>query len=109
MSGRTDRPDRPEIVAAKRGGDASVGMDDEGDPAHASLAEAIHWKGIYNEVVGLETAVLEQARGLMVGMTPTARHEFELTSVPVFVSQLARFRSRLTVWELRLDTHPDLA
>ena len=84
-------------------------MDDEGDPARASVAEAIHWKGVYNEVVGLETAVLEHSRGLMVGLTSQARHEFELTSVPVFVSQLARFRSRLTIWELRLDTHPDLA
>src|ERR1019366_4535711 len=44
MSARRGRPD---IVAATRGGDNSVGMDDEADPTTASLEAALFWRNIY--------------------------------------------------------------
>jgi hypothetical protein len=93
---------RPDIVAATRGGDDSVGMDDEADPATASLEQALFWRQIYTEILAMEEAVLERIRQLMVDQSPQARREVELTNVPVVVAQAARFRSRLGFWESRV-------
>ena len=91
--------DRPDIVAATRGGDVSVGMDGEADPATASLELALFWKGIYTEILAMEEAVLERIRQLMAGQSPQACREVELTNLPVVVAQAGRFRSRLGFWE----------
>jgi hypothetical protein len=97
--------DRPDIVAATRGGDDSVGMDGEADPTTASLEQALFWRSIYTEILAMEEAVLERIQQLMAGQTPQARREVELTNVPVVVSQVARFRSRWQVWESRVQAH----
>jgi hypothetical protein len=94
--------DRPDIVAAIRGGDDSVGMDDEADPATASLEQALFWTNIYTEIVTMEEAVLERIHQLMEGQSPQAQREVELTNVPVVVSQVERFRARRGIWEARV-------
>jgi len=96
------RQHRPDIVAATRGGDDSVGMDDEADPATASLEQALFWRNIYTEIVVMEESVLERIHQLMAGQSPQAQREVELTNVPVVVSQVERFRSRRRIWEARV-------
>jgi hypothetical protein len=94
--------DRPDIVAATRGGDNSLGMDDEADPANASLEQAVFWRNIYTEILAMEEAVLARIHHLMAGQTPEARREVELTNVPVIVAQVERFRSRGKLWDTRV-------
>jgi hypothetical protein len=92
-------PDRPDIVAATRGGDNSLGMEGEADLATASLEQALFWKNIYTEILSMEEAVLARIQHLMADQSPQARREVELTNVPVVVAQAERFRSRLGFWE----------
>ena len=91
--------ERPEIVAATRGGDSSGGMDDEADPVSATLEQALFWRGIYTEILAMEEAVLANIHQLMARQTDQARREVELTNVPVIVSQVARFRARQGIWD----------
>ena len=97
--------DRPDIVAATRGGDVSLGMEDEPDPATASLELALFWRGIYSEILAMEEAVLERIRQLMATQSHQARREVELTNVPVVVAQADRFRVRLGFWEACVRAH----
>jgi hypothetical protein len=96
--GKGDRA-RPDIAAATRGDDDSVGMDGEADPATASLQEALYWRDVYTEILTMEESVLERIHQLMAGQSPQARREVELTNVPVVAAQAARFRARLGFWE----------
>jgi hypothetical protein len=95
----TTAPERPDIVAATRGGDNSLGMDGEADPATATLEQALYWRQIYTEILAMEESVLERIHQLMADQSPQARQEVELTNVPVVVAQAERFRSRLGFWE----------
>jgi hypothetical protein len=92
-------PDRPDIVAAIRGGDSSLGMEGEADPATATLEQALFWRNIYSEILAMEESVLERIQQLMTDQSPQARQEVALTNVPVVVAQAERFRSRLGFWE----------
>jgi len=99
--------ERPDIVAATRGGDDSLGMEGEADLAGATLEQAVFWRDVYAEILAMEEAVLARIRQLMATQSPEARREVELTNVPVVVAQAARFRSRLGFWEAacrRLET-----
>jgi hypothetical protein len=98
-------PDRPDIVAATRGGDESLGMEDEMAPAKASLEQALFWRGIYTEILEMEESVLARIRQLMAKQSPQARREVELTNVPVVVAQVKRFRARQGIWEARVVAH----
>ncbi len=98
-------PDRPDIVAATRGGDDSLGMEDETDPANASLDQALFWRGIYTEILEMEESVLARIRQLMVKQSPQAQREVELTNVPVVVAQVERFRARRGIWASRVVAH----
>jgi hypothetical protein len=106
MTSGDARPERPDIVAATRGGDNSLGMDDEADPATASLEQAVFWRNIYTEILAMEEAVLARIHQLMAGQTPEARREVELTNVPVIVAQVERFRSRQGIWDGRVHAYP---
>jgi hypothetical protein len=99
MKAEEARQARPDVVAATRGGDDSVGMEGEADPATATLEQALFWRKIYTEILAMEEAVLARIRQLMVDQSPQARREVELTNVPVVVAQAERFRSRLGFWE----------
>jgi hypothetical protein len=102
MDSRDPLQDRPDIVAATRGGNHSLGMDDEADPSTATLEEALFWRDIYSEILAMEESVLERIHQLMAGQSPQARREVELTNVPVVVAQVDRFRSRGRLWESRV-------
>jgi hypothetical protein len=94
--------DRPDIVAATRGGDDTQGMEGEADPASASLEQALFWRSIYSEILDMEESVLTRIRQLMAQQSPQARREVELTNVPVVVAQVERFRFRRGVWASRV-------
>jgi hypothetical protein len=91
--------DRPDVVAAIRGGDHALGMEDEVDLATATLEQALFWRNIYTEILAMEESVLQRIQQLMADQSPQARREVELTNVPVVVAQAERFRSRLGFWE----------
>jgi hypothetical protein len=93
---------RPDIAAAVRGGDWTLTMDGEGVPGHATLKQALHWRQIYTEILAMEEKVLTRIRQLMAKQSHEARHEVELTNVPVVVAQAERFRQRLGYWEARV-------
>ncbi|HEY1456597.1 MAG TPA: hypothetical protein VGG31_08865 [Candidatus Dormibacteraeota bacterium] len=94
---------RPDVVAAARGGDPSQGMDGEGDPTAASMAQAVYWRGIYLEILAMEEKVLERIQELMVEQSPRTRREVELSNVPVITAQVERFRARLGYWNARIQ------
>jgi hypothetical protein len=103
---------RPDIVAAIRGGDNSLGMEGEADLATATLDQALFWKNIYTEILAMEESVLERIHQLMADQSPQARQEVALTNVPVVVAQAERFRSRLGFWDsacIRITARDDAA
>ena len=100
-------PERPDIVAATRGGENSLGMDDEPDPVTATLDQALFWRNIYTEILTMEEAVLHRIHQLMASQSPEARREGELTNVPVVVAQAERFRARRELWDALVHAHED--
>jgi hypothetical protein len=105
MSSTPTLPERPDIVAATRGGDDSIGMDGEADLVTASLDQALFWRKIYTEILTMEESVLRRIQQLMADQSPEARREVELTNVPVVAAQAERFRSRLGFWEASVRAH----
>jgi len=97
------RHQRPDLVAAARGGDASQGMDGEGDPNTASLQQARYWRQIYTEILAMEEKVMARIQELMAKQSPQARREVELTNVPVVAAQAERFCRRLAFWAGRVS------
>ena len=100
-------PERPDIAAATRGGENSLGMDDEPDSATATLEQALFWRNIYTEILTMEKAVLARIHQLMANQSPEARREVELTNVPVVVAQVERFRARHEIWDSLVHVHED--
>jgi hypothetical protein len=93
---------RPDIDAAVRGGDWTRGMEGEGVPGHATMEQALYWRQIYTEILGMEENVLKRIGQLMSTQSREAQREVELTNVPVVVAQAERFRQRLGYWETRV-------
>jgi hypothetical protein len=102
MKPGAEHSDRPDIVAATRGGDDSLGMEDEVEPANATLEQALFWRNVYSDILVMEVSVLARIRQLMAGQSLQARREVELTNVPVVVAQVERFRSRHEMWLSRV-------
>ena len=98
----TDRP-RPDIEAARRGGDWAERIAGEGIPGDFDLAQAHYWRGVYLEILTMEESVLARIRELQAAQSAAVRVEVELTNVPVVSAQVERFRQRLGYWEARLD------
>ena len=101
---------RPDVAAAKRGGDWTQPMDGEGVPELATLERALYWRQVYIEILAMEEKVLDRIRQLMNMESAEVRHEVELTNVPVVVAQAERFRQRLGYRNPRvtqLDGHPN--
>jgi hypothetical protein len=94
---------RPDVDAAIRGGDWTQPMDGEGAPEQATLKQALYWRQIYTEILAMEEKVLVRIRQLMLTQSGVARREVELTSVPVVIGQVERFRQRLGYWEARVQ------
>jgi len=102
MDTRKNQYDRPDVVAAIRGGDPGQPMETEPDIAGSSQTEALFWRGVYREILTLEESVLARIRHLMLAQSETSRREVEISNVPVIVAQVERFRARLGYWEARL-------
>ena len=94
--------ERPDLVAAARGGDTSQAMDGEVELRGASIEEALYWRQIYAEILAMEEKVMERVHDLMASQTAVVRREVELTNVPVIAAQVDRFRQRLGFWTSRL-------
>jgi hypothetical protein len=77
-------------------------MDGEGVPGDATLKQALYWKKVYTEILAMEEKVVARVRQLMETQSDAARHEVELTNVPVVVAQAERFRQRLGYWDARV-------
>lgn len=107
MSTSDAPPERPDIVAATRGGENSLGMNDEPDPATDTLEQALFWKNIYTEILTMEEAVLDRINQLKASQSPEARREVELTNVPVVVALVERFRARQAIWDSLVHVHED--
>lgn len=106
MSSDDPRPlDRPDIIAATRGGDDSLRMETEPELAGATLEQALYWRNIYTEILAMEEAVLERIHELKALQSPEARLEIDVTNVPVVAAQVERFRARLGFWESRVRSH----
>ncbi|MDQ2960757.1 MAG: hypothetical protein M3R48_06870 [Candidatus Dormibacteraeota bacterium] len=78
----------------------------EGDAAYASVDEALLWTNVYTALVRNQTAVVDRVEALVHNEAVAGLREDD---VGVLVAQLARLRSRLRLWESRLDDHPSLA
>ncbi len=94
---------RPDVDAAERGGDWTKRMDGEGIPGDSNMEQAVYWRKVYTEILAMEEKVLARVRQLMETQSETARHEVELTNVPVVVAQAERFRQRLGYWDARVQ------
>ena len=108
--GEKQKTDRPDITAATRGGDWSQAMDGEGPTAGSTREEAAYWLQVYTEILAMEEKVLHRIEQLMATQSAAARHEVELTNLPVVVAQAERFRQRRGYWEARmseLDGHDE--
>ena len=66
------------------------------------MEQALYWRQIYTEILGMEEKVLQRIRQLMATQSGVARREVELTNVPVVVAQAERFRQRLGYWDARV-------
>jgi hypothetical protein len=53
----------------------------------------------------MEESVLDRIHQLMASQSPEARHEVELTNVPVVVAQVERFRVRQGLWDSLVHYH----
>lgn len=98
-----DRPARPDVTAAERGGDPNQGMDGEADFKTASMDEAVFWRQVYSEILAMEEKVMSRVRELQSVQSAEVRAEVELSNVPVIAAQVARFRQRRDFWAGRVD------
>jgi len=95
---------RLDVVAAIRGGDLNQAMEDEQDVESASAAQAIFWRDTYQEILSMEKSVMARICELMVQQSESARHEVEMSNVPVIAAQIERFQARFQIWERRAVT-----
>jgi len=93
---------RPDVVAAIRGGDPNQAMEGEANPESSTLQEALYWTKVYTEILAMEEKVMDRIQNLMAKQSPQARREVELSNVPVVAAQAERFRLRLGVWTARV-------
>lgn len=89
---------RPEMAAADRGGDTTVGIEGEVNIGTATLEQAIFWSKVYAEIHAMEEKVMLRIEELMAVESPTVRLEVRRTNVPVIASQVERFRQRHEYW-----------
>lgn len=96
------RPQRPDVIAADRGGDINQGMNGEADLTTASQEQALFWRRVYAEILAMEEKVMARVQELMAQESDEVRHEVELSNVPVIAAQVERFRQRHDFWALRV-------
>jgi len=72
------------------------------DPITTSIRVARIWTEAYTELVEFEEAILASMTERLATLSEDARHEAELTNVPMIVQHLQTFRYRLAHWRQRL-------
>lgn len=71
------------------------------DPATTSVEIARMWESAYDELVDFEQKLLDRVRKRMPNLSEAARHEAELTNLPMVVEHLQTFKYRLAFWRRR--------
>lgn len=61
------------------------------------------WEQAYAELVEFEEKVLARLNDLLPTLSADARHEAELTNLPMIVQHLQGFRYRRAHWRQRLE------
>src|ERR1700704_2505364 len=92
--------ERPEIEAARKGGDIDRPIAGE-DPDTRAPETAYRWWKVYGELEKLETALVDHFAAQTAEMSAEARREALETNLPVLLSQLQRFRTRHAYWRQR--------
>jgi len=59
------------------------------------------WETAYEELVDFEDKLLNRVRTRMPTLSEAARHEAELTNLPMIVEHLQTFKYRLAFWRRR--------
>ena len=73
------------------------------DPTTTSVEVAEFWDRAYAELVDFEEKVLARLNELLPTLSTEARHEAELTNLPMIVQHLQGFRYRRAHWRKRLE------
>jgi hypothetical protein len=71
------------------------------DTETASVEIARTWETAYAELVDFETKLLNRVRKGLPALSEAARHEAELTNIPMIVEHLQTFKYRLSFWRRR--------
>jgi len=71
------------------------------DTETASVEIARTWETAYSELVDFESKLLDRVRKRLPALSEAARHEAELTNVPMIVEHLQTFKYRLSFWRRR--------
>ena len=71
------------------------------DPDTTSVEIARMWETAYDELVDFEQKLLNRVRKRMPLLSVAARHEAELTNLPMIVEHLQTFKYRLAFWRRR--------
>jgi hypothetical protein len=71
------------------------------DPNTPSVEIARMWETAYDELVDFEQKLLNRVRTRMPILSEAARHEAELTNLPMIVEHLQTFKYRLAFWRRR--------
>jgi len=71
------------------------------DTETASVEIARTWETAYAELVVFETKLLDRVRKRLPALSEAARHEAELTNIPMIVEHLQTFKYRLSFWRRR--------
>ena len=71
------------------------------DPNTTSVEIARMWETAYDELVDFEQKLLNRVRTRMPVLSEAARHEAELTNLPMIVEHLQTFKYRLAFWRRR--------
>src|ERR1700693_366985 len=71
------------------------------DPNTTSVEIARMWETAYEELVDFEEKLLRRLRTGMPILSQAARHEAELTNLPMIVEHLQTFKYRLAFWRRR--------
>ncbi len=71
------------------------------DTETASVEIARTWETAYSELVDFESKLLNRVRKRLPVLSEAARHEAELTNIPMIVEHLQTFKYRLSFWRRR--------
>lgn len=81
--------------------DSVVAHVEHENPNTTSIEVARMWETAYAELVDFEQKLLNRVHKRMPTLSAAARHEAEMTNVPMIVEHLQTFKYRLAFWHGR--------